>query len=98
VDGALALRDALAKEGIEAFVLDPSTAGGCGGEADHRPAGASLRSAPPARVVRCAVEARRLDAVRSAVEAAGSRGKVLERSLGGSLEGEVWVDAILLGE
>ncbi len=98
VDAALEVRKAVLGLGASPGILDPSTAGGCGDIADHRPPGGRLRSAPPVRIVRFSLDSgEREKADRAMVAIPGLR-KVLDASLGGPAPGEMWMDVHLVEE
>ncbi len=97
-DAALAVRDALlASKGIPA-ILDPVTAAGCSDPAGHGVPGTGLRTPPPIRVVRTALDAGRLPEAEKIVDAVPGLERLFERRLGGPPAGEVLLDVHLIEE
>lgn len=65
IDRIEAVRALLRKHGAATFeTLDPATAGGCGGDSDHRAPWDATRAAPPVRVVRTSFALAEVEAVK----------------------------------
>jgi len=93
-DAAGALREALAGAAASVEVIDPATAGGCGGGDGHG-AAAGTRRVPRVRVVRALAGGGGAAAVEGAAAAVPGLDAFLRADLGGA-RGAAWVDLHLV--
>lgn len=92
MDGAAAVRDALAGKGAAPAVFGPIATGGCGDSVGGHSPGSGLRTPPPAWVVRMAIDAGEIPAAERKLAAIPGLERLFEKRLGGAQAGEVVLD------
>ncbi len=92
LDGATAVRDALAGKGAVPAVTGPIATGGCGDAAGQHSPGPGLRTPPPAWVVRLGMDAGGIPEAERKLASIPGLERILEERLGGAQAGEVLLD------